>query len=84
VEDGSFLRVNNITVGYTLPLMPLLKTKTSSVRIYCTINNLAVVTKYSGLDPEVSTKNYNYVTPGVDSSPYPRSRTFIVGANVKF
>jgi TonB-linked SusC/RagA family outer membrane protein len=84
VEDGSFLRINNITLGYSLPVETLLRKKISSLRIYCTVNNAAVITKYTGLDPEVSTKNSNYVTPGVDSSPYPRSRTFIAGINVKF
>ncbi|WP_217606919.1 TonB-dependent receptor [Chitinophaga sp. GbtcB8] len=84
VENGSFLRVNNITLGYSLPVETLLRRKISSLRIYCTVNNAAVITRYSGLDPEVSTKNSNYVTPGVDSSPYPRSRTFIAGINVKF
>lgn len=84
IEDGSFLRVNNITLGYSIPMKSILKASTSSLRFYCTVNNLAVLTKYTGLDPEVSTKNYNYVTPGVDSSPYPRSRSFIVGVNVKF
>jgi TonB-linked SusC/RagA family outer membrane protein len=84
VEDGSFLRVNNITLGYNVPLRSLVKTGSTSLRVYCTVNNLAVLTNYTGLDPEVSTKNANYVTPGVDSSPYPRSRSFIIGANVKF
>lgn len=84
VEDGSFLRINNITLGYSLPVETLLKNKLSSLRIYCTVNNAAVITRYTGLDPEVSTKNSNYVTPGVDSSPYPRSRAFIAGINVKF
>jgi TonB-linked SusC/RagA family outer membrane protein len=84
VEDGSFLRLNNITLGYNLPLKSILKSRSTSFRIYCTVNNIAVLTNYTGMDPEVSTKNSNYVTPGVDSSPYPRSRSFIVGANVKF
>ncbi|HTE26723.1 MAG TPA: hypothetical protein VK664_19300, partial [Flavitalea sp.] len=84
IEDGSFLRLNNITLGYNLPLKSLLKRGSTSIRVYCTVNNIAVLTNYSGLDPEVSTKNSNYVTPGVDSSPYPRSRSFIFGANIKF
>ncbi|HEY4060480.1 MAG TPA: TonB-dependent receptor [Puia sp.] len=84
VENGSFLRLNNISLGYSLPVERLMRGKIKSLRIYCTVNNVAVLTKYSGLDPEVSTKNSNYVTPGVDSSPYPRSREFLVGANVKF
>ncbi len=84
VEDGSFLRFSNITLGYSLPVETLSKNKISNLRIYCTVNNAGIITKYTGLDPEVSTKNSNYVTPGVDSSPYPRSRTFIAGINVKF
>ncbi|HEY4205794.1 MAG TPA: TonB-dependent receptor [Puia sp.] len=84
VEDGSFLRVSNITFGYTLPVETLLKAKIKTLRIYATVNNLAVLTHYTGMDPEVSTKNANYVTPGVDSSPYPRSRAFIAGINVNF
>jgi TonB-linked SusC/RagA family outer membrane protein len=84
VEDGSFLRVNNITFGYSLPVEGLLKAKIKTLRVYATVNNLAVLTHYTGMDPEVSTKNSSYVTPGVDSSPYPRSRSFIAGVNVNF
>lgn len=84
IEDGSFLRLNTVTLGYTLPDRWLNKVKIKGLRFYVTGSNLAVFTKYSGLDPEVSTKNYNYVTPGVDSSPYPRSRTYVAGVNVKF
>jgi TonB-linked SusC/RagA family outer membrane protein len=84
VEDGSFLRVSNITFGYSLPVESLVKGKIKTLRIYATVNNLAVLTHYTGMDPEVSTKNANYVTPGVDSSPYPRSRSFIAGINVNF
>lgn len=84
VEDGSFMRISNITLGYNLPVETLLRKKISSLRIYCTVNNAGIITKYTGLDPEVSTKNSSLVTPGVDSSPYPRSRTFIAGINVKF
>lgn len=84
VEDGSFLRFSNITLGYSLPVEALSRNRISSLRIYCTVNNAGIITKYTGLDPEVSTRNSNYVTPGVDSSPYPRSRTFIAGVNVKF
>ena len=84
VEDGSFLRVSNITFGYSLPVESLVRGKIKTLRIYATVNNLAVLTHYTGMDPEVSTKNANYVTPGVDSSPYPRSRSFIAGINVNF
>ncbi len=82
VEDGSFIRLNNITVGYTLPKKFLRKAKISSLRIYGTLNNLAVGTSYSGYDPEVNTRHATPLTPGVDYSAYPRSKSFICGINL--
>ncbi|MES1217840.1 MAG: TonB-dependent receptor, partial [Bacteroidota bacterium] len=82
VEDGSFLRVNNISLGYNLPLSVTQKIKIQKLRIYVTANNLAVFTKYSGYDPEVSTRRSTPVTPGVDYSAYPRSRTYLAGINL--
>jgi TonB-linked SusC/RagA family outer membrane protein len=84
VEDGSFLRVNNITLGYSLPSRLLEKVKLSKLRVYGTVNNLAVFTNYSGYDPEVNTRRSTPMTPGVDYSAYPRSRAFIFGANLSF
>jgi TonB-linked SusC/RagA family outer membrane protein len=83
IEDGSFLRINNITMGYTLPDQLLSKFKIKGVRIYGTVNNVAILTKYTGYDPEVNVTGSNPVTQGVDYSAYPRSRTFILGVNVK-
>lgn len=82
VEDASFLRVNNITLGYNVPASLLKKAKISSFRVYATVNNLAVFTKYSGYDPEVNTRRSTPLTPGVDYSAYPRSKAFIVGVNL--
>ncbi len=82
VEDGSFLRVNNITIGYNFPVSILGKLKAQRLRVYVTGNNLKVFTKYSGYDPEVSTRRSTPVTPGVDYSAYPRSRTYIFGVNL--
>lgn len=82
VEDGSFLRVNNLSLGYNFPLTVTQKIKIQKLRIYVTANNLAVFTKYSGYDPEVSTRRSTPVTPGVDYSAYPRSRTYIAGVNL--
>ena len=53
------------------------------MRVYCTGNNLATLTKYSGFDPEVSTMS-SPLTPGIDFGAYPLSRTFIIGANITF
>jgi TonB-dependent starch-binding outer membrane protein SusC len=82
IEDGSFLRINNITLGYTLPRTLLSKAKINNLRIYGTVNNLYVFTNYSGYDPEVNTRRTTPLTPGVDYSAYPRSRAFIVGVNL--
>jgi TonB-linked SusC/RagA family outer membrane protein len=84
VEDGSFLRVNNITLGYTLPVLKISKLKISKLRFYGTVNNLAVFTKYSGYDPDVNTRRNSPITPGVDYSAYPRSHTYIMGLNLSF
>ncbi|UOR06653.1 TonB-dependent receptor [Hymenobacter aerilatus] len=82
VEDGSFLRINNVTVGYTLPKLLTQRVKVNSLRFYATLNNLYTFTKYSGYDPEVSTRRSSPLTPGVDYAAYPRSRAFLFGVNL--
>lgn len=82
VEDGSFLRVNNITLGYTFSSKLLSKIKVKSLRIYSTLNNVAIWTNYSGYDPEVDTMRRTPLTPGVDYSAYPRSKTYLFGLNL--
>lgn len=86
VEDGSYLRIAQVTVGYTFPKQWLKKVMISNARIYFTANNLATITGYSGYDPEVSAGDSDYVacTPGYDSSMYPRSRSYVVGLNLTF
>ena len=81
IEDGSFLRINNISLGYTLPKKWLNSMKISNMRFYVTAYNLYVFTKYTGYDPEVSVIN-NALTPGVDFSAYPRAKSFITGLNI--
>jgi hypothetical protein len=83
IEDGSFVRINNLTVGYNLPIKSLAGIKMSKLRFYLTGNNLAIITDYSGYDPEVSVKN-SPLTPGLDYSAYPKSRSFIFGVNATF
>lgn len=82
VEDGSFLRINNISLGYTFKSALLKKALISNLRVYATLNNVAVITGYSGYDPEVNTRRSTPVTPGVDYSAYPRNRSFIFGLNL--
>jgi TonB-dependent starch-binding outer membrane protein SusC len=84
VEDGSFLRLNTLTLGYTIPSSLMSKVKIQSLRIYATGYNVFTITDYSGFDPEVSTRRRTNLTPGVDYSAYPRSRQFVVGLNLNF
>lgn len=84
IENGNFLRLNNVTIGYTLPKSILSRIKIQSLRVYVTGNNLKVFTDYTGYDPEVSTRRSTQVTPGVDYSAYPRSRNFVFGVNLSF
>lgn len=83
VEDASFLRLSNLTLGYTLPTRLVRKMRLDRLRFYFTASNLFVITKYSGYDPEVSTRG-NSLTPGVDYGAYPRSRSYVFGMNLSF
>ena len=83
VEDASYLKLANITLGYTFPERRLRRLGLSRLRLYFTGNNLACLTKYSGFDPEVSTMRSG-ITPGVDFGAYPLSRSFIFGINATF
>lgn len=87
VEDGSFLRLNTLTLGYSLPKKLISKFYLTRFRVYATVYNAFVLTSYSGYDPEVSTtrnNGYNQLVPGVDYSAFPKSRTFTAGLNVTF
>lgn len=84
VEDGSYLRINNLTLGYTLPKTISQRHKISSLRFFGTVNNLATLTGYSGYDPDVTARRSDPLTPGVDFAAYPRSRTWVFGLNLSF
>ncbi|WP_231565590.1 SusC/RagA family TonB-linked outer membrane protein [Psychroserpens sp. Hel_I_66] len=84
VEDGSYIRLNTLTLGYTLPEFITTKLGVDKLRFYATANNVFIITNYSGLDPEVSTRRRTPLTPRVDYSPYPRSRQFVFGFNLNF
>jgi len=84
VEDGSFLRLNTLTLGYSMPENFIKKLGLSKFRLYGTATNVFVITNYSGLDPEVSTRRNTPMTPGTDYSPYPRNRQFVFGINLNF
>lgn len=84
IEDGSFLRCNNMTLGYTLPKSITSKLRIKKIRLYVSAYNLFVLTNYSGYDPEVDTRRKTPLTPNVDYSAYPRSRSIIGGVNLTF
>ncbi|MBJ6108709.1 TonB-dependent receptor [Hymenobacter sp. BT523] len=84
VYDGSFLRVRNLTVGYTLPAPLLKRVKLQSLRLYATGQNLFTFTRYPGYDPETSINGGSLITPGLDQSSYPGIRVFTGGLTVGF
>ena len=83
LENGSYLRLNNITLGYTLPRNLVQKARINSVRVYGTLNNIHTFTSYTGYDPEVSASD-NALTPGVDNSSFPRAKSWVLGLNLTF
>ena len=82
VEDGSFIRCSDITIGYTLPKKITKAIYLNKVRAYVSASNLFILTKYSGYDPEVDVQSG--LTPSMDYNRYPRARTFSFGLNVTF
>ena len=83
IEDGSFLRLNTITLGYTFPKSWLKSAFINNARVYCTVNNIHTFTNYKGYDPEVSASG-SALTPGIDNSAYPRSKSWVIGINLTF
>lgn len=89
IEDGSYLRLNNVTVGYTIPQHITKKFMVSKLRVYATVYNVWTWTNYTGLDPEVDSryadgKSDQLLYPGLDYDAYPRARTFTFGVNLVF
>jgi TonB-linked SusC/RagA family outer membrane protein len=80
IEDGSFLRCKNITLGYRLPESLLSKISVSSVRVYANVSNVFIITKYKGMDPEIG--SWNPLQAGWDNGYYPQPRVFTFGANI--
>ena len=88
IEDGSFLRLQNLTLGFTFPKAWTQKFACNQLRVYCTLNNVFCITKYTGYDPEVNSairgSKTSGLTPGADFSAYPKSFSWTVGANITF
>jgi TonB-linked SusC/RagA family outer membrane protein len=79
LENGSYARIKNITLGYTLPVNLVKRVGLNTLRVYVTANNLITITDYEGFDPEVGMNNY-----GIDTGRYPQARSVFVGVNVNF
>ena len=84
IEDGSFLRCSDITLGYNLPSKIVSKIGFKSVGIYASVKNAFLITKYTGYDPEVNSFAFDGTRPGIDVSSYPHTRSYIFGLNVSF
>ncbi|MGP1436528.1 MAG: TonB-dependent receptor [Phocaeicola sp.] len=84
IEDGSYVRLKNLQLGYTIPVSLTKKISIDNLRIYVAAQNLFTITGYSGLDPEIGEYNGNPIYKGVDMGYYPQPRTIMFGINMKF
>ena len=84
IEDGSYIRLQNVTLGYTLPQALTSKIKIDNARVYIAGQNLLTITDYTGYNPEVNLYDSNSLTPGVDYGTYPLPRTVTLGLNINF
>jgi len=84
VEDGSYIRLQNVSLSYTFPRKWIKNLFLTNAKIYCNIQNLFTITKYDGYDPEVGSLRGNALLNGVDYSRYPSPRIYTVGINLQF
>ncbi len=82
IDDGSYIRVRNIALGYNIPATLLIKTGIKSLRFYTSVQNPFTITKYTGYNPEVNGRPENATSSGEDYGTYPLSKTFIIGASI--
>jgi TonB-dependent starch-binding outer membrane protein SusC len=84
IEDGSYLRIQNVSLGYNIPKAIAQKIAANSLRVYVSAQNLKTFTKYTGYDPELGAINNRATFMNIDNGRYPVPRTFTVGANIEF
>jgi TonB-dependent starch-binding outer membrane protein SusC len=84
IEDASYVRLKNLTVGYTLPNEWLERAKIKKIRVYGSAQNIATITSYTGFDPEASQQNQSLIYKGIDNGVYPNSKSLLVGVNLTF
>ncbi|MES2458525.1 MAG: TonB-dependent receptor [Bacteroidota bacterium] len=84
IEDGSYLRIQNVALGYSLPKSLISKVKVSNARFFVSVQNLYTFSNYSGYDPELGATNNNIRFMNIDNGHYPVPRTFTIGTNIEF
>jgi hypothetical protein len=84
IQDGSYLRIQNVNLGYNIPPSLLKFVKLSRLKVYTSIQNLYTFTKYDGYDPEIGSQNQNPLLTNIDIGRYPSARTFVFGVNAEF
>ena len=84
VEDGSYIRLKSVTLGYNFPQAIASKIWAKQIRFYVTAQNLLTITNYKGTDPEANFYDQNNLTPGIDYGVYPRYKSYLVGLNLTF
>lgn len=84
VEDGSYLRIQNISIGYNLPKAWLSKVHIENLKLYANLQNVYTFTKYSGYDPEIGSNNQDALMTGIDNARYPSPRIYTFGLNLTF
>ncbi|MFA5229498.1 MAG: SusC/RagA family TonB-linked outer membrane protein, partial [Candidatus Paceibacterota bacterium] len=84
IEDGSYLRIKNITLGYTIPTHLTRKLLIENIRVYTNIQNLYTFTKYTGYDPEIGASTSNANVYGLDNGRYPSPQNYTFGLNITF
>lgn len=84
IESGSFLRIQNISLGYSLPIKLIAKAKLVTAKVYVSVQNLHTFTKYTGYDPELGAYNSRVTLMNIDNGHYPNPRSFTIGANIEF
>ena len=87
IEDGSYMRIKNLTIGYSIPakvLGSLTNNAVSRVRVYVSSQNLLTLTKYTGYDPEIASRAGTLLRSGIDYANYPQARTLLAGLQLTF
>jgi hypothetical protein len=84
IQDGSYLRIQNVNLGYSLPVNWVKQIKLNKLRVYTSVQNVYTFTKYDGFDPEVGLRNQGPTLTNIDVGRYPSARTYVFGINAEF